>query len=154
MKRVVRTDACHIKAIFTLENECFSDPWSYSSLLNEISNPSAFCFVVLDNDEDILGHVTMRKILDEGHISNLAVSNSARRQGVASLLLHELFFTAMLHKLRALTLEVRSKNTPALALYHKFGFRSFGLRRGYYTKPTDDAIIMWADCISVKVRKG
>ena len=96
-----------------------------------------------DSEEEgnVLGYAGLHAVLDEGYIDNIAVHPDARRHGVASALL-DVFCRFGAVNLAFLTLEVRTSNTAAIALYKKFGFRQAGLRPGYYQKPREDALIM------------
>ena len=84
----------------------------------------------------------MQYVLDEGYINNIAVSPSYRRRGVASALMDRLIDSARGLSLAFLTLEVRCGNHAAISLYEKYGFERVGLRRGYYEKPREDALLM------------
>ena len=99
-------------------------------------------FLVAEEDGELLGYVSMLFVLDEGYIGNVAVAPSARRRGIASALLAELFCRAQALDLAFLTLEVRAGNVPAIALYERFGFQTVGRRKDYYSAPTEDALIM------------
>ena len=124
-----------------LEQICFSRPWSLSALEDELSNPLAAYFVALSG-EVVVGYAGMHCILWEGHITNLGVSPALRRRGIARALLDALLTRARLQKLCLLTLEVRASNEAAIALYGGLGFVPVGLRRGYYDRPREDAVIM------------
>ena len=128
-----------LAAVAALEAACFSRPWSADALARTFSLPAARFFVAEEAGE-ILGYVGMLAVLDEGQILNIATAPHARGKGVASALLSALF--AAEKELTFYTLEVRESNTPARRLYEKFGFLTDGRRRGYYTDPTEDAILM------------
>lgn len=81
-------------------------------------------------------------VLDEGYLSNIAVSPEHRRQGIAEALLKALLVRASARKLSFVTLEVRAGNIPAQTLYRKLGFTEVGVRRGYYEHPKEDAVLM------------
>ena len=87
------------------------------------------------------GHASMRCVLDEGQICNVAVSPSFRRMGVGSMLLDVLKREALLRGLTVLMLEVRVSNTAAQALYEKNGFLRVGMRRSFYSCPREDAFL-------------
>ena len=130
-----------LKAILTIEERCFPDPWSEgifrSALVDEL------CFwLVAETGGALAGYAGMQSVLDEGYIDNVAVDPAFRRRGVASALLEGMIREARQRKLRFLSLEVRAGNGGAIALYASFGFRALGLRKGYYLKPPEDALIM------------
>ena len=88
------------------------------------------------------GYAGLMHVLDEGYINNVAVDPALRRRGTADALLDELERRCRALCLSFATLEVRAGNAPAIALYEKHGYRSVGLRRRYYEKPVEDAVIM------------
>jgi len=132
----------HLDRVHEIESHSFSDPWPLEEILWEINNPDSICLVALKNDI-VTGYVTMRHLVDEGHISSIAVHEDYRKNGVGSVLMDGLASIAKSHDMVALTLEVRIGNRAAMGLYHKHGFKVEGYRRGYYSYPTEDAAIMW-----------
>lgn len=138
---IVPMDRSHIEQIAALERECFSTPWS-EAMLTEALFDSQASFIVAESEEGgVLGYAGLQVVLDEGYIDNIAVEPNARRHGVADELL-DVFCRFGEANLAFLTLEVRASNAPAIALYRKHGFEEAGRRKNYYTKPTEDAIIM------------
>ncbi len=136
---IVNMEEKHIQDIAQLERECFSSPWSEKMIEEELSNPCAH-FLVCECDGEVCGYVGLHTILDEGYITNIAVSEKYRRKGVASALLEKLISNS--DELVFITLEVRVSNAPAIALYERFGFENVGVRRNYYTNPREDALLM------------
>jgi len=141
---IQKTKPEHAASIHTIEKETFSDPWSLDAILYEIEN--SICFVAV-KENTVLGHVTMRHIIDEGHINNIAVKKNAQQAGIGTKLLNALIAEAKEKGITALTLEVRASNTPALSLYKKHSFEIHGYRKNYYAHPTEDAAIMWKKLI-------
>lgn len=134
-------DRSHIEQIAALERECFSTPWS-EAMLTEVLFDSQASFIVAESEDGgVLGYAGLQVVLDEGYIDNIAVEPNARRHGVADELL-DVFCRFGEANLAFLTLEVRASNAPAIALYRKHGFEEAGRRKNYYTKPTEDAVIM------------
>jgi len=129
-------------AIYAIECEAFSDPWTKDSILYEICDENAV-FLAAITRNTVVGYASMRHILDEGHISNIAVSPEFKGQGAGSLLMEGLIKEARRLKITAMTLEVRESNKAAINLYKKYGFAQEGIRRGFYSYPNEDAIIMW-----------
>lgn len=124
--------------IHEIELECFADPWSVKSILDDIENNERAKYLVAISGGQLLGYVGVWNILGEGHITNVAVRTSARRKHVADALIDKLC-----EEFELATLEVRAGNEPAICLYEKHGFRQIGIRKGYYENNGEDAIIMW-----------
>lgn len=131
----------HISQIEELEKKCFSTPWTKQQLLAQMPD-KMHVFIVAVSGEEVLGYVGMMYVLDEGYISNVAVSPEHRRMGIGDALIDELISRAKALELAFVTLEVRESNAPARALYEKHGFSDVGLRKKYYNFPTEDAILM------------
>lgn len=135
-------DAAHIPQIEHLERQCFSLPWSAEQLKSQLKDNQHEFIAALAPDGTVLGYVGMMYVLDEGYISNVAVSPEYRRQGIADALIERLCIICRGLELSFVTLEVRAGNMPAIALYEKHGFHRVGLRRNYYERPREDALIM------------
>ncbi len=126
-----------------IEEKCFILPWSKLSFLHELLDNERAYYYVAVRDQQILGYIGMWIVLDEGHITNLAVHPSYRRQGVGRALLKNLAFEGKKMGLNYLTLEVRISNLSAQILYKEVGFVEAGVRPGYYQDNREDALIMW-----------
>ena len=131
----------HLEAIAALERACFHEPWSVNALREELDNPNNL-FLACVRGGVVAGYVGCQTVLDEGYITNVAVSPDCRRQGVAAALLAELRRRAEDKELSFITLEVRASNAPAIALYEGAGYVPVGTRRNFYTHPTEDALLM------------
>ncbi len=130
----------HLKDIAKLEEICFSTPWSENAITEAFTAGTKF-FVALNNDK-VLGYVGLSAIIDEGYITNIAVYPEHRNKGVATALIKTLFDFALENSLKFISLEVRQSNTTAISVYEKFGFKTEGLRKGFYQNPKEDALIM------------
>lgn len=139
IRRMTKED---IESVYEIETLCFSMPWSKESLMAELKNIYAI-YYVFEQDSKVWGFAGMHRIVDEGHITNVAVHPQRRRQGIGKALLNKLIEDAKENNLIGVTLEVRSKNTAAVQLYKSLGFEEAGIRKNYYICPQDDAIIMW-----------
>lgn len=139
--QIVPMDRSHIDQIAQLEQACFSSPWTANMLTDALFDTQASFIVAEDEEGNVLGYAGLHVIVDEGYIDNVAVEPDARRHGVASALL-DVFCRFGAANLAFLTLEVRASNAPAIALYEKHGFVQAGLRKNYYEKPKEDAVIM------------
>ena len=133
--------------VLSLERACFPHPWSRGMLEEELRRSNGV-FLVAREASELLGYAGILFIMEEGHVTNLAVREDRRRGGVASALLLESISRAMREGIRFLTLEVRRSNSPALRLYRRFGFSVIGERRGYYMDNGEDALIMWTEDIT------
>ena len=132
----------HIDEIELLEKQCFSVPWSRQALISQLPDDMHFFIAAFNDSGRVLGYVGMMYVLDEGYISNVAVSPECRRLGIADKLIESLIKRASEKNLSFVTLEVRESNLPAIELYRKFGFSDVGMRRNYYNRPTENAILM------------
>ena len=133
--------AAHVPQIAELEKLCFSDPWSEKSIETELSCRLSVWLVALEG-EQVVGYVGSQTVIDESDMMNIAVHPDFRRRGIAEALVAELEAALRQRGSRALTLEVRDSNAPAIALYEKLGFAQVGLRKKYYRNPKEDARIL------------
>ena len=125
-----------------IEKLCFSLPWTREQLSRQLRDSQHEFLAALSSAGEVLGYVGMTYVLDEGYISNVAVAPEHRRRGIAAALIGELLRRSQALELSFVTLEVRESNAPAIALYRKFGFSPVGLRKNYYEKPRENAILM------------
>lgn len=148
-----------IPAVAVLEQLCFAEPWSEKALEESLQNPDYVFFVVRCADASMLsegigesdknaygeiaGYVGAYQAADELSITNIAVFPERRRGGAGNLLLKALDELAQERRLYGITLEVRVSNSDAIALYEKNGYEKSGIRKGFYSKPKEDALIMW-----------
>ena len=132
----------YIDEVLDISSLSFSICWSKNSYIQELTNPVAR-YLVAKIDNKVVGFVGTWIILDESHITNIAVHPNYRKQGIASKLIEELLNYCKSQGCIAYTLEVRSTNKAARALYEKHNFKQDGVRKGYYEDNKEDAIIMW-----------
>lgn len=130
-----------IEAIYDIELESFSVPWSLESITKELENEVAY-YVVAEEEGQVLGYAGLWDVVGEGQITNIAVRPSGRRKGVGKKLVEGLITYGKEKGLEVLILEVRESNEAAIKLYSGVGFKDIGKRKNYYTKPTEDAILM------------
>ena len=142
MIRIVDTRPEHLDDILLMEQQCFSVPWTRDQLAAQMSDSMYIFLAAEDESGRAVGYVGLMYVLDEGYISNVAVSPSRRREGIADMLLTELYARAKAKKLSFFTLEVRESNAPAQSLYKKHGYTEVGMRKGYYSLPKEDAVLM------------
>ena len=142
MIRIVDTRPEQLDDILLMERQCFSVPWTLEQLAAQLSDSMHIFLAAEDENGSAIGYVGLMYVLDEGYISNVAVSPSRRREGIADMLLAELYARAKEKKLSFLTLEVRESNIPARSVYKKHGYTEVGRRKGYYSLPKEDAVLM------------
>ena len=141
MINISNMESIHISQVAALEKLCFSEPWSENSVAGELSNPLSLWLVALDGD-CVAGYVGSQSVMGESDMMNIAVAPNYRRQGVAAALIEELVRRLKANGNRCLTLEVRTSNAAAIALYEKLGFAQIGRRPNYYRSPKEDALIL------------
>lgn len=125
-----------------LEKRYFSVPWSEQSLREGLAKPE-YLFLVLEEAGRIVGYGGMLLILDEGDITNIVVDEAWRGRGLGRELTEGLLEAGRKRGAYAFTLEVRVGNERAIRLYEGLGFCPEGVRKGFYDKPKEDALIMW-----------
>ncbi len=125
-----------------IEQATFPDPWSRDAFRHTLAGPSAFGFALDDEGGALIGYGICTQVADEGEILNLAVDPGARRRGAGRRLLAAMLDFLESRGVREVFLEVRASNQPAIALYEASGFGRLGIRRGYYRRPTEDAVTM------------
>jgi len=128
--------------ICAIEQETFSIPWKEEDFRSSMIKKNNG-YLVAEEDLQVIGYCGYWGILEEGDICNVAVEKEYRNQKVAYHMLVELMKEAKEKGITAFTLEVRKGNLPALHLYEVLGFKRAGLRKSFYTKPEEDAVIMW-----------
>lgn len=131
----------HIARVAQLEKECFSDPWSEEGLSAELTKEEAR-FFVCENEGKLAGYMGMHIILDECYITNVAVFQSFRRKGIGEALVSHCIRKAVDENCSFISLEVRVSNAAAISLYEKLGFVPVGERKNFYSRPTENGLIM------------
>ena len=130
-----------VDAIHAIEVACFKTPWSRESILHEVTGNECARYVVLREDGEPIAYAGVWFILDEGHITNIAVRPDRRRMGYGERVCREMIQLAADSGMNWMTLEVRRSNKAAQELYHKLGFIDVGYRKRYYEN-TEDALVM------------
>ncbi|SDH22491.1 [SSU ribosomal protein S18P]-alanine acetyltransferase [Aneurinibacillus thermoaerophilus] len=127
-----------------VEQLSFPTPWSRESFINELKNNVFARYFVIEKDKRVIGYGGMWLVLDEAHITNIAIHPDYRGLRLGERLMRRLMGLAIRSGAASMTLEVRKSNEVAQRLYRKLGFVEEGVRPGYYTDNGEDAIIMWA----------
>lgn len=134
-----------VDGVLAIEEQSFTTPWSREAFESEMTENDLAHYLVVSYGKRLVAYAGAWLILDEAHVTNVAVLPKYRGKGIGKLLL-----TALITYLKAkgadrMTLEVRKSNEVAKKLYKKFGFKAKGLRKQYYSDTHEDAIIMWVD---------
>ncbi len=133
----------HVDMMYEIEKDSFITPWSYKSMHNDVTKHDIAIYLVALDNNDVVGYLGIWHVIDQAHITTIAIKKEYRRQTIGETLLLK-----MLNKLRKIniievTLEVRESNSKAINLYKKLGFYCEGKRINYYQDTNEDAIIMW-----------
>jgi len=139
MERLTHPDNADVRSIATLESNSFSNPWTPEALVEMIGSDVTRIFVARCGGQ-IVAFCACWVIAGELHINTLAVDGNRRRRGIATRLLQYVLRETAVQRA---TLEVRRSNSAALKLYEGLGFSATAVRRGYYTNPDEDALILW-----------
>lgn len=131
----------HISAVAVLEGECFSEPWSEDGLSAELTKAEAR-FFVCEEENSLAGYMGMHIILDECYIANVAVFEAFRRRGIGKALVSHCIKTATDEGCGFISLEVRVSNLAAISLYEGLGFVKVGERKNFYSRPSENGLIM------------
>lgn len=145
IKRMTPQDAAEVAE---LEKKIFSLPWSEEGFLSSLKQPDTL-YLVVREDEKLVGYCGLLQSFDEADITNVAVSEVCRGKGIGYQMLTELMRRGRERGIARFTLEVRVSNASAIHLYEKLGFASVGIRKNFYERPREDAMIMWTEETSV-----
>ena len=140
--QIVKMSADDVDRVVEIEQECFSMPWTKQGFLEALKQKKSFYYVAKIGTQ-IVGHCGAYGVCGEGDINQVAVINAYRRQGIARRLVSTMIEEMEKNGFLEITLEVRAGNNSAIALYESLGFVQEGIRKKFYEKPTEDAIIMW-----------
>ena len=134
-----------LDGVMAVEQGAFHTPWSRSAFEEELAqNRLARYLVALDGDK-IVGYAGTWLVITEAHVTNVAVHNDRRREGIGRFLMEALMKLAREEGMGSMTLEVRVSNEAARALYQQLGFVSAGIRKNYYSETKEDALILWRE---------
>lgn len=134
-----------VGAVAELERLSFTTPWPHDAFVNELTkNPNAR-YVVVVHQNRIVAYCGMWIVLDEAHITNVAVHPLFRGKKIGLSLMMKMMNVARMFHAKSMTLEVRPSNTVARNMYAKLGFKEHGVRKRYYSDNNEDAIIMWVN---------
>ena len=137
-----------VDSVVKIEEDAYGPHhWAKSSFYDELSNKLARYYCAKTSDGELAGYAGTWHIIDEGHITTIAVKKDYLRNHIGEAIIHRILEDCYKDGVKYLTLEVRVSNTPAIKLYEKYGFQSLGTRKGYYQDNNEDALIMWTENI-------
>ncbi len=133
----------HLAAMVAIDRVCFGQHWSIDTYQKELNSPNSHFVGLFAAPNLLVGMGCFWAILDEAHVTMMAVHPDYRRQGGGTKILGGLLEKAVKIEMRHSTLEVRGSNAGAIQLYEKMGFENLGWRTKYYQNPEEDAVVMW-----------
>ena len=134
-----------VDGVMAVEKDSFSTPWSRSAFEEELAQNRLARYIVAEEDGQVVGYAGMWLVINEAHVTNVAVSGSRRGEGIGRLLMETLMELARENGMGSMTLEVRVSNMVARHLYETLGFAEAGIRKNYYSETKEDALILWRD---------
>lgn len=143
--RLRLAEARDVGEILRIEEAQFPEPWTKGMLLDEIRNTETRRYTVAVEDGVIVGYLGVMFVLDELHVNTIGVLPGHEGRGIATALLDEAWGDASARGVARATLEVAVTNTRAQRLYQRYGFAPVGIRKNYYERTHEDALVMWAD---------
>ncbi|PSL46931.1 [SSU ribosomal protein S18P]-alanine acetyltransferase [Salsuginibacillus halophilus] len=132
-----------LDAVLKVERDAFQSPWQRETFQKELNENHFAHYLVAETNEEVIGYCGVWVVLDDAHITNIAILSSMRGAKVGAALLAKSLTMAKTYGARQLSLECRVSNQAAQALYKKFGFVEGGLRKNYYRDNHEDALVMW-----------
>lgn len=132
-----------IDQVLEIEHVSFATPWSREAFYNELNMNKFAVYIVLEVDQKVVGYCGVWVVIDEAHVTNIAILPEYRGRKFGEALMQNLFDVARTMGAKSMTLEVRVTNYVAQSMYRKFGFQKGGLRKNYYTDNQEDALVMW-----------
>ncbi|MFZ3591627.1 ribosomal protein S18-alanine N-acetyltransferase [Bacillus sp. DJP31] len=134
-----------IDQIMVIELASFAVPWSREAFYNEMVNNPYATYVVMQERDQIIGYCGLWVVLEDAHVTNIAVLPAYRGRKLGEGLLNQSMELAKALGAERLSLEVRVSNTVAQSLYRKIGFENGGIRKNYYSDNGEDALVMWVN---------
>jgi ribosomal-protein-alanine N-acetyltransferase len=132
-----------IDQILEVEHASFTTPWSREAFYNELHNNRFAVYIVLEENNKILGYCGAWIVIDEAHVTNVAILPEYRGRKLGEAILSKMMSVAREMGAKSMTLEVRVSNHVAQSLYRKLGFQNGGIRKNYYSDNQEDGLVMW-----------
>lgn len=134
-----------IDQVLVIEHASFSTPWSKEAFYNELNKNRFALYLVLEDQGKVVGYCGTWIVIDEAHITNVAMLPEYRGKGLGEAIMKKLIEVAKEKGVKTMTLEVRVSNHVAQSLYRKLGFQDGGIRKNYYTDNQEDGLVMWVN---------
>lgn len=134
-----------IDQVLVIERNSFTTPWSKEAFYNEMTKNQFAYYIVIEDQEKVVGYCGVWVVLDEGHITNIAILPEYRGRKLGEKLMTKIMNLGRELGANKLTLEVRKTNYVAQKLYKKLGFEEGAIRKNYYTDNQEDALVMWVN---------
>ncbi len=131
----------HIQTLEPIEAESYPDPWSAGMFQQETENAMSRFYIAI-SDQHVVGYGGFWLLMDEAHITKITVAQSYRKQGLGTRIMDYLIEQAEQAGAKTMRLEVRQSNTIAQAIYARLDFKVVGIRKGYYARSREDAVVM------------
>ena len=142
VRPMVMTD---VDGVMAVEHDSFLTPWSRSAFEEELAQNRLARYIVAVENGEIVGYAGTWLVINEAHVTNVAISDQRRREGIGRLLMQKLMELARDNDMESMTLEVRVSNAAARHLYEQLGFVEAGIRKNYYSETKEDALILWCE---------
>ena len=142
VRPMVMTD---VDGVMAVEHDSFLTPWSRSAFEEELAQNRLARYIVAEENGMIVGYAGTWLVINEAHVTNVAVSSQRRREGIGRMLMQKLMELARENGMESMTLEVRVSNAAARHLYDQMGFVAAGIRKNYYSETKEDALILWCE---------
>ncbi len=133
----------HVDGMHVIEKQSFITPWSHKSIYDDVTNNKMATYIVVLDSKKVVGYLGFWAIIDEAHITTIAILKTYRRKHLALQLFNKMMEIVKDKEIMAITLEVRENNIPAICLYEKLGFKRESIRKNYYQDTNENALIMW-----------
>ena len=134
-----------IEQVLNVEKQSFTLPWTREAFFNELNHNEYAVYLVIEDEGKIAGYCGAWIVIDESHITNIAILPEYRGQKLGEALLRKMIEISISMGVVRMTLEVRVSNAVAISLYEKLGFQKGGIRKRYYTDNQEDAYVMWVN---------
>ncbi|MBA4538593.1 ribosomal protein S18-alanine N-acetyltransferase [Bacillus aquiflavi] len=134
-----------IDKVLQIEQASFTLPWNREAFYHEMVHNQFAVYVLLEVDKHVVGYCGCWIIVDEAHITNVALLPEYRGKKLGEALMRQVMLIALQKGAKTMTLEVRVSNETAQNLYRKLGFQNGGVRKSYYTDNREDALVMWVN---------